>query len=495
MILRLLLATLVCSTHLLVLMNSAQADQFDSVRELIKSTLVDEQIPSVTVAVARHGEIIWEEGFGWADRENRRPATEHTMYSIASISKPITATGIMVLVEQGKLDLDKPANEYLGDAKLVAHVGDASDATLRRLANHTSGLPLHYQFFYADQPYRRPPMDESIRRYGQLVTAPGERYQYANFGYGVMDYVIERTSGMSYAEFMRREVFLPLGMTHTSVDIGPGLEEHQAIRYAPDQTPLPFYDFDHPGASAVFSSAHDLLRFGMFHLKQRGEDQRAILSDATIEQMQKPTAENGPSSGYGIGWSISTADGPTIVSHTGGMGGVRTMLMLVPEEKIVVVALCNFSTQFPIRLSREVLATLLPEHAEKLRSGNNNNGEQNSAFEPPAELLGHWSGHVHTYEGDRPIELWFKESGDIHVRFNGQLKTLLSEPRFTDGSVRGIFAGDIATPDANRRPYHLHLSVKLRGEVLNGSLAAISLPGNRAGNALSHWIEVKKQID
>ena len=118
------------------------ADQFDPVRERIAKGLVDTNLPSIAVAVARDGQIIWEQGFGWADRENRVPATEHTTYSLASISKPITATGLMVLRQRGKIDLDKPANDYLGEAKLVARVGDAAGATVRRVANHTSGLPL-----------------------------------------------------------------------------------------------------------------------------------------------------------------------------------------------------------------------------------------------------------------------------------------------------------------------------------------------------------------
>ncbi len=475
---------------------SVRADQFDAVRSQIKSALVEEQIPSIAVAVARDGEILWEEGFGWADRENRVAANEHTMYSLASISKPITTTGLMVLVQRGQLELDRPANDYLGAAKLVAHVGDSNDATLRRLANHSSGLPLHYQFFYVDEPYERPPMDESIRRYGHLVTAPGERYQYANFGYGVLDYIIERTSGMSYAEFMRREVFLPLGLTHTSVDIGPGLEKLQAVRYAPDQTPLPFYTFDHPGASAVYSSAHDLVRLGMFHLKQRSEDQKAILSDESLDEMQRPTADTGGGTQYGVGWSINPDEhGLRTVSHSGGMGGVRTRLTLLPNEKIVVVALCNYSTDLPFRVTREVLAVLLPDHAEKLRAKPNatSNDSEPAPFTPPAELVGHWSGNVHTYEGDRPIELWVKDSGDIHVQLAGQLKTLLNEPRLEHGYLRGVFAGDLNTTDANRRPYHLHLDVKLRGDTLNGSLTAISLAAPRAGNALSHWIELKKR--
>jgi len=180
------------------------ADPFDAVRASIRKQLVETEMPSLAVAVARDGKILWEEGFGWADREKRLPASEHTMYSLASISKPITATGLMVLVEAGKVDLDRPVNDYLGSAKLRARVGDAAQATVRRVANHSSGLPLHYQFFYADEPYRPPSMDETILRYGNLVTLPGEKYQYSNLGFGVLDYVIARVSGNSYPDFMRQ---------------------------------------------------------------------------------------------------------------------------------------------------------------------------------------------------------------------------------------------------------------------------------------------------
>lgn len=153
-------------------------DPFDRVRVFIRRQMTERQVPSVAVAVARDGRIIWEEGFGWADRENRAPATAHTIYSLASISKPITATGLMVLKERGLIDLDRPINDYLGATKINIRVGNPLDATVRRVANHTAGLPLHYQFFYADEPYRAPSREETILRYGNAVTAPGERYQY-----------------------------------------------------------------------------------------------------------------------------------------------------------------------------------------------------------------------------------------------------------------------------------------------------------------------------
>ena len=153
--------------------NSSAA--FDRVREFIKQQLTERRLPSIAVAVARDGQIIWEEAFGWADTEKRVPATPHTMYSLASISKPITATGLMILKERGRIELDRPINEYLGEAKIAVRVGNPAEATVRRVANHTAGLPLHYQFFYDDEPYRAPSRDETIRRYGNCVTAPGER--------------------------------------------------------------------------------------------------------------------------------------------------------------------------------------------------------------------------------------------------------------------------------------------------------------------------------
>jgi CubicO group peptidase (beta-lactamase class C family) len=208
------------------------------------------------------------------------------MYSLASISKPITATGLMLLVERGKVQLDRPANDYLGRGRITGLAGDAAWATFRRIANHTSGLPLHYMFYYDGAPDLVPSMDEAISRYAITVSPPGSTYEYSNLGFGVLDHIIERMSGMTYADFMRSEVFLPLGMTRSSIHIGAGLEPFAAVRYDAQGRRVPRYDFDHRGASAVYTSAHDLLRFGMFHLKDRMPGMKRILADSTVAAMQ-----------------------------------------------------------------------------------------------------------------------------------------------------------------------------------------------------------------
>jgi CubicO group peptidase (beta-lactamase class C family) len=492
-----------------VFLGSSATAQFDEVRASIKKKLVARNVPSLAVAVAQDGKIIWEEGFGWADREKRIPATEHTMYSLASISKPITATGLMVLVERGRVDLDRPINDYLGQAKLNGRAFDASKATVRRVANHTAGLPLHYQFFYRDEPFQRPEMDETIRRYANLVTPPGERSQYSNLGYGLIDYVIQRVSGKSYPDFMREEVFVPLELTRTSVHIGPGLEHFTATRYAPDGTPIPFYDFDHPGGSAVFSSAHDLVRFGMFHLKNHLADQRPILTDDSIDEVHRPTAMEKDGSGYGIGWGSGTSKkGLRTVSHGGGMGGVSTTLCLLPEENAVVVVLCNSSSGLPGQIAREIMAVLAPDKIELQAAGTTDatfltfkngktvlHGSRQPAgpqFKPIPELNGVWQGQVSTYEGALPVTFVIRRSGVVFIQLSDRPWTVLDQAKFSDGVLSGIFAGDVGTVDANRRPYNLRLEVKKRDDVLNGSLIATSLPGRQVGNALTHWIEVRR---
>ncbi|WP_420447199.1 serine hydrolase domain-containing protein [Candidatus Palauibacter sp.] len=486
------------------------APDFSSVRDEIRSALVAWDQPSMAVAVALGGEVVWEGGFGWADRERRIPATEHTMYSLASISKPITATGLMVLVERGLVDLDAPANDYLGPAKIDGRAWDAARATVRRVASHTAGLPLHYQFFYEDEPHRRPHMDETIRRYANLVTAPDERWNYSNLGFGILDYIIERVSGQSYPDFMRDEVFHPLGLTRTSVDIGPGLEEFTATRYATDQSPIPFYDFDHPGGSAVFSSAHDLVRFGMFHLGHDLDHQRRIISDASIEAMRQPIRESSPGNEYGLGWALRALPGGLrLQRHGGGMGGVRTELAIAPEENAAVVVLSNSATPLTGYISSLIWHTLSPEtvprptrpevpdphrlEREGILEDEADGGAPLIGFTPMPELVGDWVGEVDTHLGPQRLALVIDDGGRVHVQLGDQLWTLLNNARLDGGYLRGGFKGDIGTEDANRTDYVLSLELRLRGDVLNGSVTAITLPNVRLGNALTHWAELRRR--
>ncbi len=467
---------------------------FDPVKQCVQKRLQETGIASLAMSIAQNGNILYETGWGWADRANRRQADAHTMYSLASISKPITATALMILVERGLIDLDKPINDYLGHVKLKAHIADAGNATVRRVANHSSGLPLHCHFFYEDEGVNRPHINETLLRYGRLMTPPGETYQYANSGYGFLEYLIERVSGKSYADFLTQEVFIPLNMPHASVDLPAHFSPHAAVRYAPNGQPLPGYTFDHPGASAVWASAHDLVRFGMFHIKAHMIDQRAILSDAAIDAMQKPTVSVSETSGYGVGWRIVENDfGYRTVGHDGSMGGVRTRLLMVPDENIAITVLTNAGRHdLPIEIATEILSVMLPDYA-KNRKQHKPIPVSPAEWTAVPELLGQWTGIVHTYRDELPVILTAQPDGDLHLKLGDQFTTLVNNPAFKNDLLTGRFHADLRDSDAGKHPYHLALHLKLRnGNTLNGPIHAITTPHNRSGNALSFWTELKK---
>ena len=480
------------------------------VKKHIIQLVADGKVPSITVAVARYGKIIWEEGFGMANREKNIPATQHTAYALGSISKPLTATALLVLKERGLVNLYSPINNYLGRSKVRAQVGDATGATLFRVASHTSGLPLHGQHFYDGELYHPPPIDESIHRYGNLITAPGERYQYSNLGYGLLGYVISRLSGKSYSDFMRDEVFEPLGMDHTSVHLGPGLEKGQAVKYTADGIVVPPYDSDSPGSTAIYSSAHDLIRFGMFHLKNNLPDQKAIITANSIDLMHQSNPETGPlrewereGSGYGIGWFVGiTKGGLRTVHHNGGTVGVSTVLALVPKENLAVTVLSNTNSKWPDVILMEILGKILPDILNGLPDTTSKSSNERR-FMPNPALAGLWKGFVYTYEGRIPLALEIQESGNVYATLGNLSRALLQNvsyranfPLFLNSGggvfLRGSMQRKFDTADVSRgNPYKLWLELKLRDNMLNGSLIAFSQRKFYSG-PLTHWVEMTK---
>lgn len=468
-----------------------------ALREAVLGRFREARTPSLAVAVARDGRILWEEGFGWADRETGLPATAHTPYAIASISKPLTATAVMVLRDRGAIGLDDRINDHLGEARLTARVGDAGRATVRRVANHTSGLPIHHRFFPRNRPARPPPMRETIRRYGHLMAEPGERFQYSNLGYGILELVIARVSGRSYEQFMRDEVFRPLGMAHSAVGIAPDLQGIAAARYGGDGRRLPDYDFDHRGGSAVFASAHDLALFGLFHVKAAAGHQARILSERSLDEMHAPSARRGEGGAYGIGWEVGRhASGRALVVHRGGMPGVSAALALVPSAKLVVVALANARSDLPHEVVEQVLAEFLPwlpPGIERARAALRVDAARASErFRPPRPLQGSWRGAVHTYEGRVPLALCVERSGPLRVRLGAQPERSLLAPEFREGRLVGRLGGDLGTSDTPRGTQVLLLSLRPRGKTLSGPMTALfdTAPGFPA--ALSHWVELSR---
>lgn len=449
----------------------------------------DEGWPSASLAVAKKGEIVWSQTAGYASLEDKALTTLDTPYSLASISKTFTAIGILILVERGQIDLDAPINDYLGDAKLTAFVGNAEDATVRRVLNHTAGLPLHYHFYYVDEDRVRPPMEESIRLYGKIVTVPGETYFYSNFGYGLLDYIIERVSGKPYAAFIREEIFVPLGMENSFIPPADPYREEAAVRYNQYNEPYPFYDFDHPGGSAVFASANDLVSFGQF-LIDASNDQSPLLSLDSYTTMTALPAEGESENGYGLGIKVSTVNDHLSISHGGGMDGVSTRLLVLPEEEVVSVVLLNTNSPEAGRVADLSLLPFVPSFA----------GYDQTSYAALETLSGTWTGHVRLNENGQkvPLKLIFKKDGFLRASLDEQELLFLSMKEARSGYHHIEFVGaQLPDTDAQQHPHRLVFTVKPDGSALRGSVSATSRirAGERVGNSLAFVIQLQKEVN
>lgn len=444
-------------------------DAFGPLRERIEKVRARENIPSVAVAVAKDGEILWEQGFGWADLERSVAVGPHTLYSLASISKPMTATALLTLVEAGRVDLDAPANAYLSpEGGISGFAGPDSLATVRRVLAHTAGLPLHWQFFYRDEDHGPAATDEAIRRYAHMVFPPGRLFNYSNLGYGILERIIERASGRDYEDFMQEVVFQPLGMTRTTISKGDDLEGQAAVRYDAQRRPIPPYDFDHRGGSAVWASAHDLVRFGMYHLGERLEGQEPVLSPETLLAMKRPLAPDSSEWGYGMGWSRSEDAGFVRWSHTGGMPGVSTALHLYPEARLVVVVLMNARGPASNVASGIAHRLLLPDSAQADRvsaAGDQRAESQEEEDRPlPGALAGTWGGSIHTYQGEVGFELVVAADGSATGRIGEGRTVPLEDADYEDGALTGSLATPLPTEDALRHPHVVRLRLLRIGE-------------------------------
>jgi len=468
-------------------------ERWAKVSELILSGLGQRNIPSVSISAARKGRVIWEQSFGWADREKHIKASPNTVYSLASTTKPMIATGLFVLVREGRVDLDAPVERYIGPGQLTVYEGRAKDVTVKRLLHHTAGLPQHFNYFYADEPDRPRPLEETVRRFAIIVRPPGEEFRYANLGLALIGHVIARVSGRPLAEFMREEVFEPLGLNGTVFDPDPTHLENLAVEYDNRGGIVPFHWCDTPGAGHGYASVRDLIRFGMFHLKDHLTDQRAILDDGTIDRMQTEkdgaVHPGGRSESYGLGWFLGeTTNGRRAIWHEGGWTGGSAMLKFLPSEDIAVAVLMNvYDTEFVNRVTEETLRAMLPDYGNpESRTADRVAASAPPSFDLPA---GTYSGEIRTFERAIPIVLDKTDSGELQVRLGdpaSPARPVHSLPAIVPrapGQFLGAFAGPLGDQDAARLPHRIVLALRIVRDELVGTASAMTLGGLGIGPA------------
>ncbi len=295
-------------------------------------------IPGLAVAVAVDGRVVYAEGFGYADLEQRVPAWPSTKFRIGSISKPLTAVALMQLVEQRKIDLDAPVQKYL-----PSFPNKGVTITPRLLAGHLAGIR-HYQGdeFLSATHYDSVVDGLKIFANDPLVAPPGTKYSYSTYGFNLLSAVIESASGEPFLDYMQRHVFDALGLAHTTADQNRLLVAERSRFYARQKDGpfenAPYVDNSYKWAGGGFlSTPEDLVRFGSALLHPG-----FLTADSLKLLFTSQKTRDGKETGYGMGWSIRKAEsGQRIYDHSGGSVGGTCQLIVYPDSHVVVALLTN----------------------------------------------------------------------------------------------------------------------------------------------------------
>jgi len=454
-------------------------DRFAEIRTLIEARVADD-IPSFGISVVHNGEVLWEEAFGWADIENEVAATPATMYSIASISKSITSTGMMLLAARRDLNLGDSIEEYLEEGFVKKLAQSNRRTTVRDLMTMTAGFPMGFMSTYDSSP--APDRDQLLRHHGALqVFAPGEVFHYSNFSLGVAELVIEEATGQSFNDAMDEVLFEPLGMHSTvysgsSIDIGT-----LAVNYEPNGTPWPVQTSLPAGGAGSYSSIADLRRYALAHLghPQEKGGTTSLISPAIRDVMHIETTMLSDHMFAAGWWSLDFGDGARLVVSDGHGAGMA-LVQLYPHEDLAVICAMNTRKNDPDgaaltnKVANQVFEILSPgftaKHDETFaRLAESSTGK---AF-PTSEYVGRWSGYVRLMDDSRmSLDLLVQPDGDVHVTLEDQYTVLLTETRFQNGVLEGWFPGLIPVQVENDRVHDILGKFRFREDTVEGYLNA-----------------------
>ncbi|MCG8605490.1 beta-lactamase family protein [bacterium] len=319
-------------------LDEAHQSAINQAQEILRGYMAEAGVPGITAAASVGGRIVWAEGFGYADVENRVPVWPHTKMRIGSVSKSLTSAAIGLLYQQTKLDLDAPIQKYV-----PSFPQKRWPITTRQVAGHIAGIR-HYrdQEFLSSRYYQSVLDGLTIFKRDTLLFQPGDKYSYSSYGWNLVSAVIEGASGQDFLTYMRENVFEPLGMRNTLADHTSRIIYNRTRFYArSDETLInaPFVDNSYKWAGGGYlSTAGDLIIFANAMIDAE------FLKPETVELLfTSLKTTSGERTNYGLGWRLSEVEGERVVGHGGGSVGGTTVLMMIPDKKVVLAVISNLS--------------------------------------------------------------------------------------------------------------------------------------------------------
>lgn len=331
-------------------------EKVKEIESFVKTQMKRDGITGLTIGFQKD-DFRWVKGFGLADLENKIPTKPESSYRMASVAKPMTAIGILTLVEQGKIDLDAEVQEYVPYFPKKKH-----PVTIRQLLGHIGGIS-HYRNYALEGHFKdHKNTREAIKVFEDfdLVNKPGTRYSYTSYGYNLLGAVIEGASGKSYREYMSENVWKPLGMNHTIMDDPMKIVPNRVKGYRLVNGKLANSEFidisSRFAAGGIRSTVPDMLNFakGMYEGKLLTENMRN-------EMWTGQTTKNGVRINYGYGWQTNSPNGRFMVGHSGSQAETKTYLLSIPNEKFAAAVAINFENVNPTIYPAELFKIFFDE--------------------------------------------------------------------------------------------------------------------------------------
>jgi CubicO group peptidase (beta-lactamase class C family) len=307
-------------------------------------------VPGASVIVVHDGRVALRRAYGMASLDPAVPATTHTDYRLASVTKQFTAMAIMLLARDGRLRYDQPVREILPELP-----PRTAAVTIRNLLNHTSGV-LDYEDLIPDTQTVQVHDADVLRllaAHDSVYFPAGTQYRYSNSGYCLLALIVERQSGMPFARFLRERIFAPLGMT-ASVAHQDGVDSvpHRAYGYTPDSGGYRPTDQSVTSATlgdgGVYTSVEDLVHW------DQALYGAALVDRATLQQATTPPVLPGDSTQYGFGWFVDRYRGVKRWRHTGETSGFRNAIQRYPERRFTVIVLTNRNGGDPATIAERI---------------------------------------------------------------------------------------------------------------------------------------------
>jgi CubicO group peptidase (beta-lactamase class C family) len=312
-------------------------DEF--IHGIVASQQLEHKLSAIAVSVVQNDSIIFAKGYGWADIESSRPVTAgQTLFRIGSVSKTYTWTAVMILVEEGLLDLDEDVNMYLEEVEIEEAFGEP--VTLRQLMSHRAGFEDTMRLFaVADDDSRS--LAELLREHQpKRIYPPGKRTSYSNWGSALAAQIVEDVTGTPYKTFLQEEILDPLGLENTLLEVPDNMPQdrraHLATGYKTDRGALNFQNYMQIGpywpAGGIAATATDMTRWMQFHLNGGELDGVRLLSSETHQKMWTRAYNDRPhGTDVAHGFQDRPYHGLRLLGHAGGTAAFLTNMILVPE--------------------------------------------------------------------------------------------------------------------------------------------------------------------